>query len=882
MPIFHDRPIRQKIMLVIMAITAVVLFLAFGALFYFQAGILRQQATHELALVGEITARECGPAVRFKDQEAANQILSGLKGMPQVVSARLEVENHQRLAFFGTARDESEIKTARLKSGFRINGDRIILAQPVTLGGTQEGTLCVLSDLRATRSQLLKLYASIFGLVLLASLLVTFILSRQFLRFVTDPILQLADTAQTVADHNDYSVRATKSCHDETGVLTDAFNQMLDRIESQDRKLRGSEEKLAQAQRIAHLGYWERNLETNSIYWSDETYRIFGLQPEESVTDFERFQQLLHPDDRELVIQASKRAINGGPRYDVEYRAVRPDGEVRFIRSQGDVVRNESGKPVRMFGTAQDITEQKRAEQALRDAEQKYRAIFENAIEGMFQSTPNGKFLSVNPALARMFGFESPEELIVGVNDIQQSLYVDPQRRDEFKKLIETQGSVELFEYEIFRKDKTRRWLCENSRAVRDRNGEVCYYEGTVEDVTERRRVEEVERANKAKSEFLSRVSHELRTPLNAILGFGQLLERQEPTEKQRPRLRHIINAGQHLLGLINEVLDISRIETGKLQVSLEPVSINDALAEAIDLMRPLASQRKVELSADVDLDASVHVMADRQRLKQVLLNLLANGVKYIPQGGSVSVSCLDGVSENLRVSISDTGPGIPAEKISRLFIPFERLGAEHSNVEGTGLGLALSRRLMEAMRGSIGVDSVVGKGTTFWVELPRTKSPIEQAVSQSRNSETTRLARPAARKCKLLYIEDNLSNLALIEQMLEERPEIELMPAIKGKLGLELAEQYSPDLILLDLHLPDIAGWEVLAQLKAQPKTSSIPVIVISADATKPQINRLIQAGASTYLTKPLDVNQFFSVIDEARAKNGAGDAYREQVVVT
>jgi PAS domain S-box-containing protein len=882
MLILHDRPIRQKIMLVIMAITAFVLFLAFGALFYFQACILKQHAMHELAIVGEITARECGAAVRFKDEGAANQILSGLKGMPQVVSARLEVANQQRLAFFGTTRDESEIRTARLKSGFRINGDRIILAQPVTLGGAQEGTLWVLADLRATRSQLLKLYTSIFTLVLAASLLVAFILSGQFLRFVTDPILRLADTARTVADHNDYSVRASKTCSDEVGVLTDAFNQMLDQIQSQDTELRGSQDKLAQAQRIAHLGYWERDFDSDRIRWSDETYRIFGLQPGENELDFEKFQELVHPEDRELIKQAIAAALNGGPRYDTEYRIIRPDAEVRFVHSQGDVVKDQSGEHFRMFGTAQDVTERKRAERALREAEHKYRAIFENAIEGIFQSTPDGRFLSVNPALARMFGYDSPEELIANVNDIQQSLYVDPKRRSEFKQAIETHGSVELFEYEIFRKDKTRRWLCENSRAVRDSEGKVSYYEGTVEDITERRRVEEVERASKAKSEFLSRVSHELRTPLNAILGFGQLLERQNPTEKQRGRLRHIVNAGQHLLGLINEVLDISRIETGKMQVSLEPVSVGDALAEAIDLMRPLASQRKVQLFADVDVEASVHVMADRQRLKQVLLNLLANGVKYIPEGGSVSVSCVANASENLRVSIADTGPGIPQEKVSRLFTPFDRLGAEQSNIEGTGLGLALSRRLVEAMRGSIGVDSVVGKGTTFWVELPRTKSPLEQAASQSRNGEVVRQSSSREKKCTLLYIEDNLSNLTLIEQMLEERPEIELLPAIKGKLGLELAQQYSPDLILLDLHLPDLPGWEVLAQLKVQPETRGIPVIVISADATKAQINRLMQAGAATYLTKPLDVNQFFRVIDETSDPSGAGDASKEQAVVT
>src|SRR5438128_594030 len=461
----RNRPIPQKITFVIMTITTVVLLLAFAALFCFLAYILKQQAAHELAVVGKITARECAAAVTFKDEHAANQILTGLKTMPQVVSARLELINQESLAFFGTPRDEAEMKTARLRSGFRINGDRILLAQPVMLSGINEGTLYLLADLHATTSQLLKLYGSLFGLVLLASLVLAFVLSGQFLRFVTDPILRLAETATTVADYNDYSVRATKVCNDEVGVLTDAFNQMLTQIEAQDG--------------------------------------------------------------------------------------------------------------------------------AVRKAEEKCRLIFENAIEGMFQTTPSGKCLSVNPAFARMFGYDLPEQLIANVSDIARTVYVDPARREEFKRLIETQGFVELFEYEVYRKDGTRIWLYENARAVRDASGEILYYEGTVQDVTQRKRVEEIEQASKAKTEFLSRVSHELRTPLNAILGFGQLLDRQNPTKTQRGRISHILSAGKHLLGLINEVLDISRIESGKLQLSLEPVCVADALEETLDLLRPLAAERK-------------------------------------------------------------------------------------------------------------------------------------------------------------------------------------------------------------------------------------------------------------------------------------------------
>src|SRR5262249_20152541 len=382
--------------------------------------------------------------------------------------------------------------------------------------------------------------------------------------------------------------------------------------------------------------------------------------------------------------------------------------------------------PYRMFGTVQDITEQKRAEQALRDAEQKYRAMFENAIEGIFQSTPDGKFLSVNPALARIFGYDSPEELIGSITDIQNTIYVDPKRREAFKQLIEAQGSVELFEYEVFRKDKSKLWLCENSRVVRDSEGKVSYYEGTVENITERRRVEEVERASKAKSEFLSRMSHELRTPLNAILGFGQLLERQTPTPVQKNRIAHILTAGRHLLNLINEILDIARVESGRFQLSLEPVLVGQEVDEAIELIRPMAADRHIEIERFGLFEGSPSVLADRQRLKQVLLNLLSNAVKYNRPAGRVAVDLSAQEGERFRISICDDGPGIPADKRARLFSPFDRLGAEHTDTQGTGLGLALSKRLTEAMGGSIG-EGGPAMGACFWIEFPLVKGVHEQ-----------------------------------------------------------------------------------------------------------------------------------------------------------
>src|SRR5438270_8194673 len=517
-------------------------------------------------------------------------------------------------------------------------------------------------------------------------------------------------------------------------------------------------------------------------------------------------------------------------------------------------------RPARLV-LAINITERKRAEEALRTAEQKYRAIFENAIEGIFQTTPDGKYISVNPAMARMYGYSSPEELINSVADIGRKVYVDPERRSEFKCQIEKQGSVELFEYEAFRKDGSKIWLCENARAVRDENGGIIYYEGTVEDITEQKRVTEVERASRAKSEFLSRMSHELRTPLNAILGFGQLLERQKPTAVQKSRISHILNAGRHLLNLINEILDIARVESGRFQLSLEPVLVEHAVDEVIDLIRPLAAERKIEITRTPLFESSPSVLADRQRLKQVLLNLLSNAVKYNRPAGRIIVDLVPQPQERFRISVIDEGPGIPPDKRVRLFSPFDRLGVENSDTQGTGLGLALSKRLTEAMGGTIG-EGGPAMGACFWIEFQIVKNVREKLDSDRTGSMS--LANLSGDEKTLLYIEDNLSNLSLIENLLEECAPIKLISAMQGQLGIELAARHQPDLILLDVHLPDINGAEVLARLKGKARTREIPVVVLSADATKSQINHLMSLGAEDYLTKPLDLDCFVKVIEE------------------
>lgn len=367
------------------------------------------------------------------------------------------------------------------------------------------------------------------------------------------------------------------------------------------------------------------------------------------------------------------------------------------------------------------------------------------------------------------------------------------------------------------------------------------------------------ERANEAKSDFLSRMSHELRTPLNGILGFAQILELEGLDPDQEEGVRQIVVAGKHLLDLINEVLDLARIESGRLPLSLEPVPVDEVMAEVITLIKPLAAERNIIVQPTTGANRAQHVRADRQRLKQILLNLASNAVKYNVDGGTIRVGCEWQGDDRIAISITDTGLGIPPEKLDRVFAAFDRLDVEDAETEGTGLGLALSLRLAEAMGGELTVDSEPGR-TTFAIELSIAEAPAERAAVVH---EIQEVAPIVSTPSDVLYIEDNLANVKLIERIFKRRPHVKLQMAMQGRLGLDLAKETQPDLVLLDLNLPDMDGKDVLLRLRQHPSTRDIPVVVLSADATPGQIQRLADAGATAYVTKPLQVTEFLNTVD-------------------
>jgi PAS domain S-box-containing protein len=541
--------------------------------------------------------------------------------------------------------------------------------------------------------------------------------------------------------------------------------------------------------------------------------------------------------------------------------------------------------------------EQKKLDQRLRDQQFYTRSLIESNIDALMTTDPAGIITDVNKQMEALTGCTRDE--LIGAPF--KNYFTDPDRAEAGIKLMLGGKKVTDYELTACARDGKKTVVSFNATTFYDRDRKLQGVFAAARDVTERKRFDRAlqetnaelesaksaaEKANLAKSDFLSSMSHELRSPLNAILGFAQLMESASPapTANQAESIAQILQAGWHLLKLINEVLDLAVIESGKVSLSPEPVSLGEVISECQAMMEQQAQQRGIRMTFPT-FDKPSFVRADRTRLKQIVINLLSNAIKYNKENGTVLLECTVSAPDRIRISVKDTGEGLPPEKVAQLFQPFNRLGQEAGGVAGTGIGLVVTKRLAELMKGVLGVDSTVGVGSVFWCELFSDAAP--QLADENGPDElcvAAELPRGGPRHT-LLYVEDNPANMKLVEQLIERRSDIRLLGAINGTVGVELARSAQPKVILMDINLPGISGIEALKILREGADTAHIPIVALSANAMPRDIEKGMEAGFFRYLTKPIKVKEFMDTLNvalEFADKNSRTDSHRlaEKVV--
>ena len=523
--------------------------------------------------------------------------------------------------------------------------------------------------------------------------------------------------------------------------------------------------------------------------------------------------------------------------------------------------------------------EQKKLDQRLRDQQFYTRSLIESNIDALMTTDPSGIISDVNKQMETLTGCTRDE--LIGAPF--KNYFTDPQRAEAGIKRVLSENKVTNYELTARARDGKETVVSYNATTFFDRDRTLQGVFAAARDVTERRILDQAlqetnvalesarfvaEKANLAKSDFLSSMSHELRSPLNAILGFAQLIESGSPapTPAQKESIDQILQAGWYLLELINEILDLALIESGRLSLSLEPVSLDDVLGDCQAMIEPQAQKSGIRVSFP-RFAAPCFVAADRTRTKQVFINLLSNAIKYNRVGGTVEVLCRPGDPGRLRISVHDSGAGLSPEKLAQLFQPFNRLGQESGAEEGTGIGLVVSKRLVELMNGEIGAQSQVGVGSVFWIELNVIAPPQPASVAADPVAAAPPRAHHDAPLHTLLCVEDNPANLMLVNKLLERRPDIRLLSARDGHEGIEMARAAQPDVILMDINLPGINGVQAMKTLADDATTAHIPVIALSANAMPRDVEKGLDAGFFRYLTKPIKVGEFMSTLDEAFA---------------
>ena len=609
-------------------------------------------------------------------------------------------------------------------------------------------------------------------------------------------------------------------------------------------------------------------------FTSEHIQQIYRVSPADVRKDASVVFDKLHPEDLADVYASIAQSAQALTVWHHEYRVQFEDGTQRWLLGNAQPQRLADGGTL-WHGFTTDITERKQEREKIKQLA----TVFTHASEGVLLTNKDAAIVEVNEAFTRITGFSREEVLGQNPGFRRSGLHDAAFFQTMWRELLD-HG---FWTGEIWNKRKNGEVYAEvlTISVIKDDAGHPLQYMAIFRDISEQKKIElelnlknaallisstAAEKANLAKSEFLSSMSHELRTPLNAILGFAQLIESdsQPPTPAQKRCLDQILSGGWYLLDLINEILDLALIESGKLNLQLSPVSLMDVMRECEAMVEPLALKKSVSVVFH-HFETPELVLGDRTRLKQVLINLLTNAIKYNKLNGTMTVACTHTAGNLIRISIQDTGAGLTAAQMEQLFQPFNRLGQEQSGTEGTGIGLVMSKRLVELMGGAIGVESTVGQGSVFWIELIQTEpTPAPLATDKTElldiHADSVTVPLPS-----LLYVEDNSANMMLVELLMERRPEIKFLRATNAIEGVQLANELLPSVILLDLNLPGISGRQALEILQSELATAHIPVIALSANCLPADIASALKAGFFAYLTKPIKVDLFMKTLDAA-----------------
>jgi len=666
---------------------------------------------------------------------------------------------------------------------------------------------------------------------------------------------------------------------DENGTVTYVIGTSQDITERKQAEgaLRESEARFHLIFDNVALGFGLLALDGRYISVNQAFADMVGYSPDElanmNVAD------VTYLEDRNETAQLIQRLFEGEiPYLDFEKRYLKKSGEIVWGRVFANVIRDVSGNPLYIVGISEDLTARKQADQALQEREEQYRTLVGNIPGAVYRCELDSDWTVyfISETIEEITGYPA-SDFIEHKRTYAGVIHPDDQQRvedDVFKAV--GQNEPYILEYRIMDSKGGVRWVYEQGQAIFGADGEALWLDGVILDLTARKQAEQLlidakeqaEEANQAKSQFLSRMSHELRTPLNSILGFAQLFKNNDgglTLEKQHQYSGIMMDSGWHLLSLVDDVLDLASIEANKLELVMGTINTAAIIQECVDTMLPLAQDRNIALDYTTNVNCEgCSVKADTLRLKQVLLNLLSNAIKYNREAGSVSVTCEQTDSGHGRITVTDTGSGIPEADQEALFEPFSRLYLNTYAPQGTGIGLSLSKHLIELMGGSIGVESQCGKGSTFWVELELDQQTASECDMKEPIAPVSRDKDPGELHHTLLYVEDSPSHIQLLQAIVDTIPNIRLLTAHTPQLGLELAAAHRPDLILLDICLPGMDGFEVLSKLQEHEVLCDTPVIAMSSNAMPQEVEKGLRAGFRRYFTKPVKVTEFKKAVNE------------------